>query len=145
MRLKKVLSNGDVLELDYCKFGDALKLLQHFSLILKKNIKDFSFDEKFINDLQEKGLDYIINNLLTSIFDAVADDELIDLIITCGNQSLLNGERITKSYFEDNIEAGEIFFIVLFEICKYNLVRFMPRTLTELLQKRVQEKKEEKK
>ena len=75
----------------------------------------------------------------------MADNELIDLIITCGNQSLLNGERITKSYFEENIEAGQIFFIVLFEICKYNLIRFMPRTLTELLQKRVQEKKEEKK
>ena len=43
------------------------------------------------------------------------------------------------------LQSDKIFFIVLFEICKYNLIRFMPRTLIELLQKRVQEKKEEKK
>lgn len=126
MRVKKELSTGSILELDYCNFNVALNLLQKIAKIL--NNENFKFDSDFLKNIENNDFlnENFLNNILKSLLTAITDNNLIDVIIEAGNQSLINGERITKEYFEE-VENTKDFFIVLFEIAKYNLSRFLAK------------------
>lgn len=129
MRERKKLISGSVLELEYCSFKDALNLLQKIAKIINQD-NDFKLDNDFIKSFNEKSFnDAFLNKILKSILDGIADNQLIDLIIKCGENSLINGERITLDYFED-VNNCKDFFVVLFEISKYNLSRFLSKAPT---------------
>lgn len=132
MRVKKTLNSGSVLELDYCSFRDALNLLQKIAKIINRD-DNFKLDNNFISSLTSDGngnMDNMINVILKPILDGIADNDLIDLVIKSGNQSLINGERITLDYFED-VEHCKDFFVVMFEVAKYNLERFLSKVPTK--------------
>lgn len=132
MRVKKTLNSGSVLELDYCSFRDALNLLQKIAKIINRD-DNFKLDNNFISSLTSENngnMDNMINVILKPILDGIADNDLIDLVIKSGNQSLINGERITLDYFED-VEHCKDFFVVMFEVAKYNLERFLSKVPTK--------------
>lgn len=135
MRTKITLDSGSILELDYCKFNLALKLFQKIVSLAKNNITTINFDTNLFEKIKNKQITTefikdLIPQILSLVCDAFSDQEVYDLIIQCGNQSLINGERITIEYFE-NVEYSGDFFSVLYKIAEYNLSRFFPQAPTK--------------
>ena len=125
MRQRKKLESGSILELDYTSFQNSMELIRIISTIIQKDIPNFKIDSEFFKkDSEEIG--EVLENILPIVLNAIGNEELIDTIIKCGDNSLINGERISKNYFE-TVENRKDFFLVLFEIAKYNIMPFIPQ------------------
>lgn len=129
MRTKINLPSGSILELDYTSYLNTMNLLQHLAKVIKKDIPDFSLNNTMLEKLgsnQDTLKDKLFSILPNALLNAVMDNDLIDAIFKCADNSLINDYRINKEYFE-NIENRQDFFPVLFQVVKYNLTPFFPK------------------
>lgn len=129
MRTKKILSTGSTLELGYTSFGNCMELLNIGASIIREDIPSFKLDSNlFKKENVEKNKELwqeVLKNFLPILLNAIINKYLLDVVLKCADESLINGDRINKEYFEKP-ENRKDFFIVLYEVILYNVKAFSP-------------------
>lgn len=126
MRTKIILDENNALELDYANWGQVMDLIKVIATILKNNNINIGLDKLLNGNIDN--IDGLLNSIFPIICDAVSNNDLIKCIFVCAENSLINGERINKEYFE-YIENRPYFFKTMFEIIKFNLLPFFKQVV----------------
>lgn len=124
MRTKITLQTGSILELDYTSYNTTFNFIQNLARVIKKDLPNFNLDLANLND--KDLMANIFSVLPNIILNAVMDNQFIQSIFDCADNSKINDERINKEYFED-VNNRKDFFLTLFNVAKYNLTPFFPK------------------
>ena len=128
MRTKINIDEENILELNYATWGQVMDLVKVIATILKANNINIQLDKILAGNTEDLNIETIIKSFMPILCDAVGNEDLINAIFKCSENSLINGERINKEFFE-YVENRKLFFRTMIEIVKFNLQPFFKQVV----------------
>lgn len=130
--IKKELKSGNFLEIQAASFDECFDLFQ----ALGKCLKEVNIDINNIDINSE--IDFnILNTFKNLFFSIIGSKDLKNALNRCFKKCLYDNQKINDELFDINIGAREDYFIICFEVLKFNLAPFIKgvdlKSLTSLL------------
>jgi hypothetical protein len=124
MNEKIQLQSGAMLEMTFLDFETAMQLLSAVSEeLLKVNVDLGNID---LSDLTGSEMDNnIINTLKNVVLTMVVSKNLREMLNVAFARCTYNGAKINADTFE-KVEARKDYFVVCWEVLKFNLLPFLP-------------------
>lgn len=112
------LKSGNTVTLGMASFADGMRLFK----VLVSELKLVDIDLTSLADVGAlAGKD--INSIKNVLLQVLGSEALEQAVFKCAERSLYNGQRITRTSFEDEQARGD-FFEVAWEVMRFNLSPF---------------------
>ncbi|NDK07871.1 hypothetical protein EOM39_01335 [Candidatus Gracilibacteria bacterium] len=120
MNTKKRLKSGAELEITMASFRDTKDLVDSIARELKKN----DIDIKTLN-LESEIDGGIINSLKNMFLGILVNEEIMRALNKCFEKALYNNKKITEDLFDNDERARADYFVICWEVARYNLAPFL--------------------
>lgn len=120
MNTKKRLKSGAELEITMASFRDSKKLVD----VIAKELKNNDIDIKTLN-LESEIDGGIINSFKNIFLGILINPDITEALNKCFAKALYNNKKITEDLFDNDEKARGDYFIICWEVARYNLAPFL--------------------
>jgi hypothetical protein len=120
MNTKKRLKSGAELEITMASFRDAKELFE----CIAKELRNNEIDIKTL-DLKKEIDGGLINSFKNIILDILTSKTIEEALNKCFCRALYNNKKINSDLFDTDTKAREDYYIICWEVARYNLIPFL--------------------